>query len=138
MDRWFNLSMRIIKEDIDHANYGIEKYKRERYRESKSIACFHIQQAVEKMIKIQFQNRVSQLNWSNLRTHDINRLRAYAEQLRFKLYIPNKIIKNVDHINAWETSGRYFDDFSVRIDFIENIYKEVVTWYADLWKSGYR
>ena len=48
-----DLSMGLIRADILMAKQGIELYKEKKIKEIKNTAAYHIQQAAEKLIKIQ-------------------------------------------------------------------------------------
>ena len=48
-----DLNMGLIKADILMAKQGIEIFEENKIREVKNMSAYHLQQAVEKLIKIQ-------------------------------------------------------------------------------------
>lgn len=97
-----------------------------------------MQQACEKLIKIQLYKSNVVLNNKNMYNHNIPNLINYAKVLGVPLIIPGDILKYSKHITDWEAESRYDIHFSVRIDRIEFIYQKVSAWYNQLYKLGYR
>ena len=131
-----DLSMQIIKADILMAQQGIELYKRKEIKEIKNQAAYHIQQAVEKLIKIQVYSSGVNYNNKSLYVHNIGSLISYASGLAIPMDIPKDIFDNAVMISDWEASGRYDIHFSVRIDTLEKYLKIVEEWHSRLYKSG--
>ena len=48
-----DLSMNLIKADLIMAKQGMEQYRSHEIKQIKNLAAYHLQQAVEKLIKIQ-------------------------------------------------------------------------------------
>ena len=133
-----DLTMGLIKADIIAANQAISYYKENNVKNCKNIAAYHIQQAVEKLIKIQIYR--SGVTYSNHKvfTHDLIFLHKYACSLNICYSIPKGILKDLKNITDWEAGSRYSVRFSVRIDKLENTYKQVLYWYNQLYKFGIR
>jgi len=75
----------IIKADIVTAEQSISFFKAHKIKDIKNIAAFHLQQAAEKLIKIQLYDSSVQLQNSKLYTHNIEALLAYADENQITL-----------------------------------------------------
>lgn len=133
-----NLSMSLIKADILMAKQGIELYKERKIKEIKNTVAYHIQQAAEKLIKIQVYN--SGIAYSNnaLYIHNLPKLIAYAESIGIALFVPGEIRENALMITDWEAGSRYDLHFVVRIDTLERYQSLVNCWFKELKKRGIR
>lgn len=123
------LNMELIKADITASEKMIEEYKLNKYKSSKNISAYHLQQAAEKLIKIQIYKLAKPDANLKLYTHNISALLKQAEINDIVIYIPPYIRKNSMIITTWEASSRYDFDFSVRIDTLEKTHKEISLWY---------
>lgn len=70
-------------------------------------ASYHLQQAAEKLIKIQIYTNSSSIDYHKMYEHDIKKLMNYGSSLGITIEIPNDIKNNAMTITAWEASGRY-------------------------------
>ncbi len=122
------LSKSIILADITAADSAIKDYENNHFSEMKGIAAFHLQQAAEKLIKIQIYS-ISPEDEDNLRTHNILRLVVYADSMLSGIYIPKYIREKAPRITMWEASGRYYADFTVRITSLKATLKTIKDWY---------
>lgn len=114
------LSKGIIKADLIMAKQGLEKYKENKnIKDLKNMVAYHIQQAVEKMIKLQIYNSGKAYDNKSIYTHDINNLIVYAKLIGVELVIPKLIEENSMTITDWEAGSRYDMKFSVRVDTLE-------------------
>lgn len=120
------------------AGQGIELYKNKGIKEVKNQAAYHLQQAIEKLIKIQVYASGCSYNNRSMYVHNIATLTNYAASLGINADIPAEIRNNPVIISDWEASGRYDLHFSVRIDTLEKYYKIVDEWYKRIYKSGIR
>lgn len=132
-----DLSMNLIKADLIMAKQGMEQYRSHEIKQIKNLAAYHLQQAVEKMIKIQiYRSGVSYEN-REVYVHDLTRLIHYADTLEFGVNIPAIIRTQAIMITDWEANGRYDIHFSVRISTLEKIFAVVDAWYQELKKKGF-
>lgn len=127
-----DLTMALIKADIIMARQGIELYRSNEIREVKNQAAYHLQQAAEKMIKIQIYRSGVPYENKSLYVHNLKVLIHYAERLDFGVRIPDFIRKNALIISDWEASSRYDIHFTIKITSLEKCYKEVTNWYDEL------
>lgn len=130
------LSMGLIKADILMARQGIELYNEKKIKEVKNTVAYHIQQASEKMIKIQIYRSGIAFNNSAVYIHNLPKLIAYAESIGIMLVIPDEIRSNALTITDWEAGSRYDLQFVVRIDTLEKYQKIVEDWFNDLKNKG--
>ncbi len=102
-----NLTMSLVKADIVAAKQAIDYYEKTKYKDIKNIAAYHLQQASEKLIKIQIYSKADNLNYANLYTHNIEKLLAYSEKLDISIYVPQFIRENSLVLTEWEAGSRY-------------------------------
>ena len=133
-----DLSMAIIKSDILMAKQGIDLFKDKGINEIKNQTAYHLQQATEKLIKIQVYSSGVEYNNKYMFVHNIDSLSAYADSLSIDVDIPIEVRDNAVTISDWEASGRYDLHFSVRIDTLEKYYSIILDWYDRLYKRGIR
>lgn len=131
-----DLTMGLIKADIIMAKQGIELYKNKEIKEVKNQAAYHLQQAAEKMIKIQIYKSGVAYENKSLYVHNLKVLINYAERLGFGVNIPDYFRKNALTISDWEASSRYDIHFSIKITSLEKCYKEITDWYDGLDRAG--
>ncbi len=131
-----DLSMGIIKADIIMASQGIELYKNNEIKEVKNQAAYHLQQAIEKLIKIQVYNSGCAYNIRSMYVHNISTLTRYADSLNISVDIPAEIRNNAIMISDWEASGRYDIHFTVRVDTLEKYHRIVSEWFERIKRSG--
>ena len=132
------LSMKLIRADILAAEKMISVYETDKSSDIKVIIAFHIQQACEKLIKIQIYKNGGNENDSKYHTHNIERLIRFAESSGIDIIVPKYVREKYGDITLWEASGRYDEDFSVRIDTLTKAYSVIYDWYNDLKSSGLR
>ncbi len=132
------LSMGLIKADLIMARQGIEQYRSHNIKQIKNLTAYHLQQAVEKLIKIQIYQSGKAFDSKELYVHNLVRLINYADQLDFDIDIPHFIREAAVMITDWEASGRYDVHFSVRITSLETYYDKIGSWFQDVWKKGIR
>lgn len=133
-----DLSMGIIKADIIMAKQGIDLYNNKKIKEIKNQTAYHLQQAIEKLIKIQVYSSGVEYNNRSMFVHNIDSLTSYVDSLGISADIPNDIRENALIISDWEASSRYDLHFSVRIDTLEKFYDITLNWYKRLYKNGIR
>jgi len=122
------LSEGLIKADIIAAKQAIEYFEEKHVRDMKNIAAYHLQQAAEKLIKIQIYNQCSQVDNAQMYTHQIEKLILYADSLGINPIIPDYIRQNSLIITAWEAGSRYDIGFSIRIDTLKKCYAVISDW----------
>ena len=126
------ISPGIIKADIVTAQQSISYFKEHKIKDIKNIAAYHIQQAVEKLIKIQIYDSSASLDVSKLYTHNIEALLAYAESKQIDLIVPDYIRDNALTITKWEAGSRYGLGLPIRIDTLEKCFNLVSDWYEEV------
>lgn len=122
------LTKGLIRADIIAAKQAIEYYETSKNRNIKNVAAYHLQQAAEKLIKIQIYAKCSNINNSQMYTHNLERLIVYADSLGFAAIIPDYIRKHSLQITDWEAGSRYDVGFSVRIDTLRKMYEVIYKW----------
>lgn len=133
------LSMGIVGADLRAAGRAIESYKANNSKFDKNVAAYHIQQAVEKLIKIQiYAKSDGDLVDRALYTHQIDKLMYFAESNKLECSVPKYIRENSALISEWEVSGRYDLHFSVNVKTLEAALKVTMDWYEEVYKAGYR
>ncbi len=133
-----NLTMALIKADIIAARQAIEYYKEHNVKDIKNVAAYHLQQAAEKLIKIQIYVKAENYDNASLYTHNIEKLIAYAQSLNVDVTIPKYIDDNSLVLTSWEAGSRYDVGFQTRIDTLNKALDEIEKWYNELYNSGIR
>lgn len=129
------LSMGIIQADIIMARQALNIYKdKPKLKDVKNMCAYHLQQAVEKMIKIQIYNSGIDYDNKSMYSHNIRALLVYAESKKMNIMIPKYIEENASVITKWEAGSRYDLHFSIRIDTLEKYLLEIETWYQQIQK----
>lgn len=83
------MSSGLIKADIMTARYALNEYEANgRFKDIKNICGYHIQQAVEKLIKYQIYQQVEEVDNRQMYTHNIGALLAYAKKRGLDLVVP--------------------------------------------------
>lgn len=132
------LTMGLIKADMVAARQAIKYFEDNNIRDIKNIAAYHLQQAAEKMIKIQIYTKCTSYDNHKLYTHNIEKLIAYADSLAIGVVVPKYIRDNSLIITDWEAGSRYDVGFSIRIDTLKKTSKEIEQWYEMLHTDGVR
>lgn len=134
-----HLSMGMVEADLRAAGRAIESYKVNNSKYDKNVAAYHIQQAVEKLIKIQIY-AMSDGDFVDraLYTHQIDRLIHFAESNKLECIVPKYIRENSVLISEWEVSGRYDLHFSVNVKTLEAALNVTMDWYEEVYKAGCR
>lgn len=129
------LSMGQIEADLFLANASIQKAESLSSKEGKFYrgqAGYHLQQAAEKLIKIQIYDSGVAINNSKMYRHSLDDLITYASSLGITINIPKWINKKKYVITTWEAEGRYDLHFVVRIDTLKRCYQELCNWIEDI------
>lgn len=132
------LTMGLIKADIIAAKQAISYFEENKIRDIKNIAAYHIQQAMEKLIKIQVYRKATEYYNHKLFNHNIEKLILYAETLEIGLFVPKYVRDNSLVITDWESGSRYDVGFSIRIDTLKKAVSEAEAWYEKLYEEGIR
>lgn len=104
----------------------------------KGLAGYHLQQAAEKMIKLQIYQSGIPYNNAKMYRHSLDDLMMYAESLNLQLIVPEYINEKKYVITKWETQGRYDMHAVVRLDTLQRAYCEIESWYQQLKKLKYK
>ena len=123
------ISPGIINADIVAAKQSITYYKEHNVKDIKNIAAYHLQQAAEKLIKIQLYDSAVKLDNSRLYTHNIEALLAYGADKQMELIVPDYIRNNALAITKWEAGSRYGLGLSIRITTLEKCLYIISEWY---------
>lgn len=126
------LTKGIIRADLVAARQAIEYFQDKGIRDIKNIAAYHLQQAAEKLIKIQIYKSVSDVNNSQMYTHNLDRLILYAESGGIRIHVPDYIREHSVQISDWEAGSRYDVGFSIRIDTLKKAYDVISRWEKDV------
>ena len=135
------LTMAQIKADIFLVEAAIAEAEKLSSKDAKYIkgqAGYHLQQAAEKLIKIQLYASGQNLNPAKIYKHKLYELIAYAASIGAKLIVPSYIDKNAAVISDWEAEGRYDIHVVVKITQLKKCSEEINAWYDQLLKDGYR
>ena len=133
-----NLMMSLIKADIVAAQQAVNYYENSNLKDIKNVAAYHLQQATEKLIKIQIYSKAENLNYANLYTHNIEKLLAYSEKLDISIYVPKYIEDNSLVLTEWEAGSRYNVGFQIRISTLKKTLNEIEKWYEEIYNTGLR
>lgn len=133
-----SLSVSLIEADIITAKQAIACYEKSKPKDMKNIAAYHLQQAAEKLIKIQIRSELNNSNNATIYTHNIEKLLAYSERMNMSINVPAYIKENSLILTAWESSSRYEVGFRIRIDMLKRALSEIESWYKILYSNGLR
>ena len=89
-------------------------------------AAYHMQQAVEKTIKLK-----AEIKGLNLWGHDIGALIKECDDNKVDISIPKEIRLKSRMITGWEADCRYYPVKVVRKDSIKSVYDVEVEWLND-------
>ncbi len=104
-------------------------------KDMKNLASYHVQQAIEKMLKYCIYN--NQPNGvQELYTHDLDKL-IKEHCVKYGISVPKKIVKNANEYTRWEAESRYALKYSVRITSIISALVEAEDWLLEL-KPSYK
>ena len=95
-------------------------------------ACYHLQQAAEKLIKFQIYESGVKVDNAKIYRHSLDDLILYAGSLKAKIMVPKWIDSKKYTITTWETEGRYDLHFVVRMDTLKRCYREICKWIDDM------
>ena len=126
------LTKGLIKADIIAARQAIEYFEKNNVKDIKNIAAYHIQQAVEKIIKYQIYKSGVSINNAQMYTHNIEKLIIYGDLLNLQFYVPDYIRTNSLKITDWEAGSRYDIGFSIRIDTLKKTYNSITEWFSKI------
>ena len=130
-------SFKQIEADLYMADTAIQKADSLSSKEGKYYrgqAGYHLQQAAEKLVKIQMYETGVKLNNAKIYRHSLDDLMSYASSCEISLIIPKWIERKKYIITTWEAQGRYDLHFVVRMDTLKKGYKEIKQWYEDMSK----
>ena len=89
-------------------------------------AAYHMQQAVEKTIKLK-----AEIKGLNLWGHNISRLIKLCDDGGIAIDVPRYIRDSAERLTSWEAEGRYYPIKAVRKDSIKRTYDVTVQWLDD-------
>ena len=137
----YPLNMKQIAADLFTAKALVDEANKRTPKEAKYIkgqAGYHLQQASEKMIKIQIYYSGKQLDMRKMYKHPLNDLILYAKSIGVQLDVPKYIDQNQLVITSWEAEGRYDVHMTVKITQLEKCLEEINVWYDRLKSNGYK
>jgi hypothetical protein len=137
----YPLNMEQIKADLFVAKATIDLAKRRTPKAAKYLkgqAGYHLQQAAEKLIKIQIYYLEQQPDLKRMYKHSLNELIQYAKSLGISIVVPQYIDEKSLLITSWEAEGRYDVHMIVKITQLEKTFSEIEQWYEILKKNGYK
>ena len=121
-----------IKADIFLSEKAIEESKSQKPRFAKFLrgqAAYHLQQATEKLIKIQLYNSKMKLDNAKIYKHGIGGLLSYSDDMGINIFVPASIRKNDELLTSWEAEGRYDVHVVVRTNTLQKYLKEITEWF---------
>lgn len=124
-----------VTADLFMANAAIKKAETMTSKQGKyfrGLAGYHLQQAAEKMIKIQIYDSGLPINNSKIYRHSLDDLITYGLSIGVSLIVPKWIDEKKYVITKWEAEGRYDLHFVVRMDTLKRCYQELVQWQDQL------
>lgn len=86
-------------------------------------AAYHMQQAIEKTIKLK-----AELKGLSLWGHDIDILLKKCNDVGIDIEVPKLIVEKADMYTHWEAECRYYPIKIVRKDSIKKAYDVVIAW----------
>lgn len=89
-------------------------------------AAYHMQQAVEKIIKLK-----AEIEDVNLWGHDIDVLIRKCDEAGIDIAVPKYIRDHADMITHWEAECRYYPVKVVRRDVIKRVYDISEMWLSE-------
>ena len=98
----------------------------------RGLAAYHLQQASEKLIKIQIYASGVRIDNAKMYRHSLDDLIVYASSLGISLTVPKWIDSKKYIITGWEATGRYDLSFVVRLDTLKRCLDECKNWRKDL------
>ena len=101
----------------------------------KGLAGYHLQQAAEKLIKIQIYKSGKKIDYSKLYKHDLQYIINYANSSGISLAIPDYVVKNTMVISSWEAEGRYDIHVVVKYPQLEKALSVISEWYRQMEKQ---
>lgn len=135
------LSMAQVQADLYSAKAameGADSNKNRLGKYLKGLAAYHLQQAAEKMVKIQIYRAGVPVDYAKIYKHNIRDLVLYGTQIGVKLEIPAYVRRNDTIISSWEAEGRYGVHIVVRSDTLRKAYEEIQNWWIVLKEKGYK
>jgi len=121
-----------IKADLLLSEKAIAESKSQTPRLAKFLrgqAAYHLQQAAEKLIKIQLYHSERKLDNAKIYKHNISSLLVYADDLGINLIVPSLIRKNDELMTSWEAEGRYDVHVVVRTDTLQKYQQVISLWF---------
>ena len=131
-----HLTMSLIQADLIAARQAIDYYNEKGIRDIKNIAAYHIQQAAEKLIKIQIYASNAKIDFASLYTHNIEKLLYYAESINVSLIVPKYFRENSLILTGWEAGSRYDIGFRIRIDTLKKAADALERWFNEVLAMG--
>ena len=98
----------------------------------RGLAGYHLQQACEKLIKIQIYASGAKIDNAKMYRHSLDDLIVYASSIGVALNVPSWIDSKKYIITSWEATGRYDLNFVVRLDTLKRCLEECRSWQKDL------
>lgn len=140
MKQTYNLIMPQVEADILSAEDAINRAEAlppAKAKYIKGLAGYHLQQATEKMIKIQLYASGQKLDYAQIYKHSLDDLIIYANSLGISLMVPDYINKYKTVITDWEATGRYDMHFVVKLAQLKKCHQVVKEWYDEMRKEGF-
>ena len=126
------LTKGLIRADIIAAKQAIAFFEEKKVKDIKNIAAYHLQQASEKIIKYQIYKVLSDTDNRKMYTHDLSKLREYADSEGIPLIVPEYIDDHLNSITDWEAGSRYDIGFSIRIDTLKKCAEAIEAWEKEV------
>ncbi len=106
----------------------VERYWNSGDKADRLQAAYHMQQAIEKTIKLKAYMQGIEDIWG----HDIKALINYCRKKGYDIKVPKLIEKNAHIYSQWEADCRYYPLKVVRRTSIYAAYRTVVEWLESI------
>ena len=117
------LTKGLIRADIIAAKQAIAFFEEKKVKDIKNIAAYHLQQAIEKTIKLK-----AEIAGLSLWGHDIDVLLKKCDDNNIDIGVPKYIRDKADVITHWEAECRYYPIKVVRKDTLQKTYDIALEW----------
>ncbi|MCR5772223.1 MAG: hypothetical protein K6G87_13460 [Butyrivibrio sp.] len=135
-----DLSMKMVQADLIMVRNVLQGKEDDKViaKYLRAESAYHLQQAAEKLIKIQIYSAGIKVNHSKMYKHSLVSLIQYAQSENIVLNIPKIVVSNAQLITDWEALGRYEIHLVVRTDTLNKFYNAIEEWYKDMYDDGFR
>lgn len=126
--------LRRVEVELNNVKILLENPQGHEDSHARSLCAYSIQQACEKMLKIQIYNSLG--SKSDIKSHDLDYLLfKYKNDIHI---VPEDIVKNASKITDWEASSRYDMQYDVSEGVLKFFLSVCENWFLELLEEGYK